>query len=73
VNIKEIFGRNVKEFREQKNWSQDDLSDVSGLHRTYLSGIERGMRNPTIVVVNKIAKALGTTPSALLNLEDKNR
>jgi transcriptional regulator with XRE-family HTH domain len=73
VDIKKVLGRNVKAFREQKGWSQDDLSEVSGLHRTYISGIERGKRNPTVSVVSKIANALGTAPSSLLNLEEKNQ
>jgi transcriptional regulator with XRE-family HTH domain len=71
VDIKKVLGKNVKAFREKKGWSQDDLSDISDLHRTYISGIERGTRNPTIVVVYKIANALTTTPAALLKLEDK--
>lgn len=53
-----IFGANVRRLREAKGWSQDNLSEVSGLHRTYISGIERGVRNPTIKIVNEIAKAL---------------
>lgn len=46
MNIKILFGKNVRAFREAKGWSQDKLSDESGLHRTYISGIERGFRKP---------------------------
>ncbi len=58
MNIKILFGKNVRAFREAKGWSQDKLSDESGLHRTYISGIERGFRNPTIEIVHKISVAL---------------
>ena len=59
MNIQNAFGANVRRFREAKGWSQDKLSEMSGLHRTYISGIERGVRNPTIQIVNEIAAALG--------------
>ena len=59
MNIQHAFGANVRRFREAKGWSQDKLSEMSGLHRTYISGIERGVRNPTIQIVNEIAAALG--------------
>lgn len=58
MSIQQIFGNNVRAYREAKNWSQDKLSEESGLHRTYISGIERGTRNPTIAIAEQIAKAL---------------
>ena len=58
MNIQVTFGQTVRLAREKKGWSQDRLSEESGLHRTYISGIERGVRNPTIAIVNQIAVAL---------------
>ncbi|MCK9989548.1 MAG: helix-turn-helix transcriptional regulator [Rugosibacter sp.] len=58
MDIQRIFGINVRQFREAKSWSQDKLSEMSGLHRTYISGIERGVRNPTIKIVHEISVAL---------------
>ena len=58
MNIQLLFGQNVRQAREKKGWSQDFLSEESGLHRTYISGIERGVRNPTIEIVQQIAMAL---------------
>ncbi|MEQ1593072.1 MAG: helix-turn-helix transcriptional regulator [Thiobacillaceae bacterium] len=58
MNIQQVFGAHVRRFRELNGWSQDKLSEVSGLHRTYISGIERGVRNPTIEIVYKISLAL---------------
>jgi len=52
------FGDTVRRFRDRKDWSQEDLAAASKLHRTYISGIERGVRNPTLTVIEKIAKAL---------------
>lgn len=58
MSIQLLFGQNVRLAREKKGWSQDRLSEESGLHRTYISGIERGVRNPTIEIVQQIALAL---------------
>ena len=66
MEITKIFGTNVKRIREHKNWSQDRLSEECGLHRTYISGIERGIRNPTIKIVAQISLALHVLPSELL-------
>jgi transcriptional regulator with XRE-family HTH domain len=69
MSIQVTFGSNVRHIRESKGWSQDTLSEKSGLHRTYISGIERGIRNPTIAIVQQIALALGVSPSKLLESE----
>jgi len=61
------FGKNVRALRAEAGLSQDEFADKVGVHRTYMSGIERGVRAPTIIVVEKIAKALGVTPGALLD------
>lgn len=57
MEIQQVFGANVRQQRQAKAWSQDDLAEASGLHRTYISGIERGVRNPTIEIVQVIANA----------------
>lgn len=54
------FGNNVKKIRKSKGWSQEDLSKKSGLHRTYIGGIERYGRNVSLINVSKIAKAFNT-------------
>ena len=71
MNIQEQFGRNLRAYRLERKFSQEELAEVSGLHRTYISGLESGARNPTITVVDQIAKALGVTASALLDGVDK--
>ncbi len=66
MNIKKRFGLNLRNLREQKGWSQEKLAEKSGLHRTYISGLERGIRNPTITILQEVANALGVNPSDLL-------
>lgn len=59
MDIKQRFGEKVKFFRLQKNWSQEKLALEAGIDRTYLPGIEKGERNVSITVVEKLAIALG--------------
>lgn len=65
MDIRTRLGHNVRHLREAKGWSQEDFADRAGIHRTYVSDIERGARNPTILVVAKLAKGLGTDPACL--------
>lgn len=58
MDIRRQVGRNLKRFRKERGWSQEELAFESGLHRTYISGIERGARNPTIVILARLAEAL---------------
>jgi transcriptional regulator with XRE-family HTH domain len=55
------FGRNVAHFRTERGFSQDKLAEVATLDRTYLSGIERGVRNPGIKVVIRLARGLSVS------------
>ncbi|MDD4989350.1 MAG: helix-turn-helix transcriptional regulator [Candidatus Pacebacteria bacterium] len=53
------FGKRVKEIRLKKDMSQGDLAKILGVHPTYISGIERGVRNMALRNIEKLAKALG--------------
>jgi transcriptional regulator with XRE-family HTH domain len=66
VDIRTRLGRNLRSLRDDKGLSQEAFAHEAGIHRTYISDIERGARNPTITVVEKIAAALGVTASTLL-------
>ncbi len=59
------FGKNVKRQREAKGLTQEKLAEKAELDPTYISGIERGVRNPSILSVVRIAKALGTDSADL--------
>ena len=65
MEIGALIGENVRAIRHKKGWSQEDLAFESGLHRTYVSGIERGARNPTAEVIEVLAIALAVKPAAL--------
>jgi transcriptional regulator with XRE-family HTH domain len=67
VDLRTRLGRNLRRLREEKGWSQEAFADEAGIHRTYVSDIERGARNPTILIVEKLAKPLGVTPGSLLD------
>jgi len=62
------FARNILERRRKLGISQEKLALKAGLDRTYISGIEQSRRNPSLKNIAKIARALDTTPSALLEL-----
>ena len=66
MSICQRLGRNVRGLREAKGWSQEDYADRAGIHRTYVSDIERGKRNPTISVVEKLAGPFDIDTSELL-------
>ena len=59
------FGSVVRQFRLLRGMSQEQLADRSGLHRTYISSIERGVRNVSLVNIQKIADALGISLSEI--------
>ena len=66
MNIKAVVGKNVRRYRELKGISQEELAFDADLHSTYVSGVERGIRNPTVLIVAKLANALGVDSSKLL-------
>jgi transcriptional regulator with XRE-family HTH domain len=57
----------VKQLREEKGWTQEGLAERSGLDRSYVAGIESGLRNPSIKALAKLAKGLGATLSDFLD------
>lgn len=67
MEIQARLGRNVRRLREAHGWSQEDYADRAGIHRTYVSDIERGRRNPTVTVVEKLAKPFDIPPGDLIN------
>ena len=66
MDMRRLVGHNVRAARLKAKLSQEQLSERSGFTQQYLSGLERGQRNPTIVSLYEIAQALGTTPIDLL-------
>ena len=66
MDILRIFGTNLREFRNKLEFSQEELADICGLHRTYISDLERFQRNIALNNIQKIADALDIEAYRLL-------
>lgn len=66
ADVKLRFGRRLRELRQAKGWSQEDLAFKAGLHRTYVSSAERGERNVALLNIHRLAEALKVDPCELL-------
>ena len=58
IKIEKKFGRLVRKLRKKAGYSQEELADIAGIHRTYLGCIERGERNCSLKSIERIANAL---------------
>ena len=67
MDVRTRLGRNLRRLREEKGWSQEAYAEEAGIHRTYVSDIERGARNPTITIVEKLARPFGVSAGSLLD------
>lgn len=61
LDIRIRFGRSIRRIRQEQEINQEEAAERCGLHRTYYSGIERGVRNVSLVNIEKIGKGLKTT------------
>ena len=66
VSLKKRFGQIVRRRRQSAGLSQETLALEAGLHPTYISLLERGLRNPSLITVEVLAEALGTTMTSLV-------
>jgi transcriptional regulator with XRE-family HTH domain len=66
MDLPHILGRNVRQARLEKGMSQEELAFQADMKRSYLSDLERGVRNPSIKAIGRLASALGVEPSSLL-------
>lgn len=66
MDVRKQIGARIQKVRKAAGFSQEELGHEASLDRTYISHVERGTRNPTVIVLFKIAKALNTTPSEIL-------
>jgi len=69
VNSLEKLGRRVRHFRTEKGMTQEKVAELCGLSAKYISDLERGKANVTVIVLDKVAAALGITAIDLLNNE----
>lgn len=64
------FGKKIRNLRMAEGYSQESFADHAKVHRTYMGGIERGERNPTLTTIHRLADALDIDPSELLKSDD---
>lgn len=64
--IRKTVGQTIKNLRQVKNISQEELATLAGVHRTYIGMVERGEKNVTIVTLHRLSEALGVPPAELL-------
>ena len=67
MDARERLAKNLRRLRQQRGWSQEQLAFEARIHRTYISDLERGARNPTITVVDKLATTFGVRVGELLD------
>jgi transcriptional regulator with XRE-family HTH domain len=67
MDVRHRLAGNMRRLRAERGWSQERLADEAGLDRTYISGIERVTRHPTITTVSKLTVAFDCTFSELLD------
>lgn len=67
MNLKEKFGHKIKFLREQKEYSIEYLANIANIDRTYISDIEKGKRNVSLLIIEKLAKALEVNIQELFN------
>ena len=66
MRLQDRVALNVQELRRAKKLSQEELADRAKIHQTYLSGVETGKRNPSLLVLERLAAALGVDPEELV-------
>ena len=67
MDVRQRLAKNMRRIRRAKGWSQEELADRASVHRTYISGVERCVRNPTITIVDRIAQALEISVGELVD------
>ena len=70
MDMRKLVGGNTRRLRVARGVTQERLSELSGLTQQYISGLEQGRRNPTILTLFELAQALKTTPAALITPSD---
>ena len=66
-SVKSRFGTRLRQIRDERGYSQEELAEKAGLHRNYVGGIERGERNVALENIVKLAKALSIKPGDLFS------
>jgi len=70
MDMRRLVGRNVRRVRQSKGLTQEQFADKSGFSQQYISGLEQGRRNPTVVTLYELARALGVSHVELILPDD---
>ena len=66
MDMRALVGRNVRGIRLEKGLTQEQVAEITGFSQQYISGLEQGHRNPTVVTLFELAQGLGVSPTELL-------
>jgi transcriptional regulator with XRE-family HTH domain len=66
MDMRRLVGSNVRRLRIERGMTQEQLAEASGIDQRYISGLENGRRNPTVVTLYELARHLGVEPAELL-------
>ena len=66
MDMRKLVGRNFQQIRQKKGLTQEHIAEISGFSQQYISGLEQGRRNPTVVTLYELAKALGVSHMELV-------
>lgn len=72
MDVVQLLGANVRHHRKLKRLSQEELAARAGMERSYVSDLERGVRNPSVRALGRLAEALSVAPHELLLLPNEN-
>jgi transcriptional regulator with XRE-family HTH domain len=73
MDMRKLVGRNFERLRKEKGFTQEKFAEISGFTQQYVSGLERGRRNPTVVTLFHLANALGVSHIDLVQPDDEAR
>lgn len=71
MDMRKLVGRNLARLRREKGLTQEQVAERSGFSQQYLSGLERGRRNPTVVTLYELAQALGVSHTELVKPDEE--
>ncbi|MBP7065500.1 helix-turn-helix transcriptional regulator [Ferrovibrio sp.] len=73
MDMRKLVGRNFARLRREKKLTQEQVADRSGLSQQYISDLERGCRNPTVITLYELAQALGASHVDLVAVDERGR
>ena len=73
MDMRKLVGQNFSRLRREKGLTQEEIEERSGFSQQYLSGLERGQRNPTVITIYELAQALGVDYLELLSPSTRNK